>query len=346
MKLTALSATQSISIGASTHNLSPSSGLQSSSLRFDSLANTGPQSATGIYETALREFPRPFDVFNPFLQTAPNRLEAAPWLTAPIAAARPYTGKGLADLLEASRLTQLTNNLVSPSLVSGPPTASPLFQRLLNDFESTSASYADLLRAAEVSDFNPALFAIPARGYFASGDTLVQVDQACSVPTPLQRTRESAREEASRRRESKLEALLSTVNADLCTLWSGAHLAAASDNPERIRYACVSVRELMTQVMHALAPTAKVLKWTSDPNQLHNGNPTRRARLLYICQSVTAGPLSEYMNLKIKSVAALADVVQKGTHEIGFQLSPLELQLMFNGAEEALCSLLEIGVSE
>ncbi|MEY2489515.1 MAG: hypothetical protein QOC70_1457 [Verrucomicrobiota bacterium] len=94
--------------------------------------------------------------------------------------------------------------------------------------------------------------------------------------------------------------------------------------------------------MHALAPTAKVLAWTSDRAQFPNGRPTRQTRLYYICQSVDGGALSNYFGAKIESVIALIEVLQKGTHGLGVKFSPIELQLIFNGIEEVLCSLMEI----
>ena len=310
---------------------------------FDStsLMTKGPLSFVEIYETAVKSFPRPIDFLNPFSQLLSNPADPAPWLTPTIGFAQP--NKGLADLLEASYLTQLTNDLVSPSVKSVAPASSPAFQTLLKDFHSTSQSYTNLICAAEIGSLDPALFAIPARGYFASGDTLLQLHRAWPVSAPLQHTRESTRDGIYRRREGKLEVLLSKLDPDLCELWWGAHLAAASSNPDRTRHACVSVRELITQVMQALAPTAKVLTWTSDPARFHNGKPTRQTRLLYICQSVAGGALSNYIDAKIKSVVALADVLQKGTHGIGVEFSSLELQLIFNGIEEVLCSLIEVG---
>ena len=95
--------------------------------------------------------------------------------------------------------------------------------------------------------------------------------------------------------------------------------------------------------MHALAPTAKVLEWTTDRARVPNGRPTRQTRLLYICQSVAGGALSDYFATKMKSVIALMDVLQKGTHGIGVEFSPLEMRLILNGIEEFLCSLMEIG---
>jgi hypothetical protein len=258
-----------------------------------------------------------------------------------------YGAAARANLPEISYLTQLTNDLVSPTLNSVTPMTSPAFQTLLREFRSTSQGYTNLIRAAETDSFDPTLLAIPARGYFTSGDTLLQLHHAWPISAPLQRSRESARDAIDRRRESKLEALLFRLDPDLCKLWRGAHLAATSSNPDKTRHACVSIRELITHVMHRLAPTAKVLAWTSDQARIPDGRPTRQMRLLYICQSAAGGALSDYVGAKIKSVIALTDVLQKGTHGIGVEFSRLELQLIFNGIEEVLCSLMEIdGASE
>ena len=314
-----------------------------------SLLTTPPPFTANIFETALESFSRPID-FPAFNLTSPLTLdpthpfsapiENAPWLTPSINVADP--SKSLADILEASHLTRLTNDLLSVDLKS--TMASPLlvFEPVLKDFEHTSKSYADFIRSAEISSFDPTFLAIPARGYFGSGDTFLQFQPARIISAPLQRTRESAREDIQRRTESRLETMLNKIDPRLQRLWLGAHIAAASENPDRIRHACVSVRELMTHVLHTLAPDTEIFQWTSDPRRFNNGRPTRETRLLYICQPVAVGALSDYVAAEIKSVLALGNVFQKGTHGIGVEFSPLQLQLVFSRIEGALCSLIEI----
>jgi hypothetical protein len=308
-------------------------------LNLSGLLPTSTAAALETYSGLVKSFPQPISSLNPLISSVTNVLErSSPWLT-PSTPAELYDG--LRNVLTASSLTELTNNLVSPNLpFSG--SASPALQTLLDDFRSISDSYADIIQGFGVASSNPSLLAIPARGYFATGDALLSVHPEWSVAWPLQRARESAREEIQQRRQNKLELMLNKLDPRLYKLWAGAHLAAASTNPDRVRHSCVSIRELMTHVMHRLAPTEKVLAWNTDPRRLHQGKPTRKTRLAYICESVARGPLSEFVVLRIDSVVALADLVQKGTHGIGVEFSPHEMQLMFNAAEEALCSLIEI----
>lgn len=92
----------------------------------------------------------------------------------------------------------------------------------------------------------------------------------------------------------------------------------------------------MTQTLHILAPDSEIRRWTSDPDRFHNNRPTRKARLLYICRPVTVGVLSEYISTEIKSVIALVDTLEEGTHGIDIEFSPLQLRLIFNRIESAL----------
>jgi hypothetical protein len=142
-----------------------------------------------------------------------------------------------------------------------------------------------------------------------------------------------------------LEFLLKKIDPRFCTLWQGAHLAAASSNPDRVRHACVSIRELFTHVLHFLAPDEQICKWTSDPCRFHNGRPTRKSRFLYLFRPATSGALSDYLFAEITSLVALANVLQEGTHGIGVHLSPLELKLIFDRIEGALCTLIEMGTA-
>ena len=142
----------------------------------------------------------------------------------------------------------------------------------------------------------------------------------------------------------KLDLLLRKLDPRLCNLLHGARAAAVSDNPDKTRHVCVSIRELMTHILHRLAPDKEVSKWTSDPNRFHNDKPTRESRFLYICQGVTPGALSDYFAAEAKSVIALANVLQKGTHGLGVEFSPFQLQLILNRIEGILCTLMEIRV--
>jgi predicted pPIWI-associating nuclease len=322
-------------------------GFKSSEINWNSssLMTTNPLLAGEVYKSTLASLPRPINFLDPFapLPAGPlhiSSIETSWWPTSIVGLGNPDTA--LVDVFEASRLTTLTNDLLLPCATAKGPAASIPFEPAFRDFQDASKNYATFIQAAKASTFESMLIAIPARGYFASGDALLQFQRNWPISVPLQRTRESTREEIRERTESKLELLLKKIDARLPKLWRGARMISVSTNPDKTRYASVSLRELMTQVLHILAPDAEIRRWTSDPRYFHNGKPTREIRLLYICQPIANGALSDFIRADIRSVIALGNVLQEGTHGIDADFSALELRLIFNRIEGALCSLIEI----
>jgi len=84
------------------------------------------------------------------------------------------------------------------------------------------------------------------------------------------------------------------LDSSFPALLEGAHGAIYSKNPDRCRHFASSHRELCTLLLHALAPDGAVRKWTTDPNHFQNGNPTRKARLLYIARRAQNTPFKEF----------------------------------------------------
>ena len=98
----------------------------------------------------------------------------------------------------------------------------------------------------------------------------------------------------------------------------------------------------MTHILHRLAPDKEIFEWTSDPSRFYKGKPTRESRFLYVCQGVPPNALSGYFTAEAKSLIALAKVLQKGTHGLGVEFSPLQLQVILNRIEGMLSTLIEI----
>ncbi|MFT7639571.1 MAG: hypothetical protein ACI9G1_001307, partial [Pirellulaceae bacterium] len=76
-----------------------------------------------------------------------------------------------------------------------------------------------------------------------------------------------------------VDGLLQDFDERLVALLHGARQSLRDDNPDRARHVTTSVRELFTQVLHALAPDNDIRGWTSSDDHFHNNRPTRRARL-------------------------------------------------------------------
>jgi len=113
---------------------------------------------------------------------------------------------------------------------------------------------------------------------------------------------------------SGLENKLRRLGADLVQMLHGArHAFGAVSNPERVRHAAVSLRELATQVLHRLAPDEQVRQWTKFPQDFDDGKPTRSARARFIARH--AHPtLAEFLKQDLRSVGALFGLLNSATH--------------------------------
>jgi hypothetical protein len=149
------------------------------------------------------------------------------------------------------------------------------------------------------------------------------------------------KEDIKKETENTIEQLLRELNPDLITPLNGArYVLLDSKNPDRVRHFIVSLRELFTHVLHQLAPNNKIKDWTTSSNHYHNGNPTRRARLLYICRELNNKPCLNFLNIDIESVLDLLDLFQSGTHKVKTELSDHQLKSMLTRMEGVLTSLL------
>lgn len=142
--------------------------------------------------------------------------------------------------------------------------------------------------------------------------------------------------------EESLPALLEGESPRLVSIWRGARDAVASSNPDRGRHVSVSLRELVTHVLHALPPTERVEGWTSDPNHYHNGRPTRRARLLYICREVHAESFKDFVELDVQAAVEFIDILNRETHRAKKQLEDRHLEAMVVRTDALLLFLLSI----
>jgi len=90
-------------------------------------------------------------------------------------------------------------------------------------------------------------------------------------------------------------ALLQRVDPGLARPYVGARDALNGNNADRARHILSSLRELWSHLLRRLAPDELVSAWiTGNTNQqdlLHEGRPTRRARVLYDCRELNNDPL-------------------------------------------------------
>jgi hypothetical protein len=125
-------------------------------------------------------------------------------------------------------------------------------------------------------------------------------------------------------------------------MWVGAKQALTSTNPDRVRHFSASVRELMTQLLHKMAPDQQIRQWSTSPDDFANDKPTRRARLNYICRALNDGAYSNFLSKDITAMIGLFDLFQVGTHGVEPDLNDDQLFAIQFRVESTMRFLLEI----
>lgn len=139
-----------------------------------------------------------------------------------------------------------------------------------------------------------------------------------------------------------VDALLADFNDSLCRLLQGARSSLVSDNPDRARHVTASVRELFTQVLHALAPDDEIRDWSTNEQHFHNNRPTRRARLLYISRHINSDPLTRFVEDDVGAALSFVDSLNAGTHVVESRLTESQLRAIVSRMESLLVFLLQL----
>ncbi len=136
--------------------------------------------------------------------------------------------------------------------------------------------------------------------------------------------------------DGTLEELLCDADPGLVQIWHGAKKALKSTNPDRYRHVVISLRELVTHVLHITTPDKEVLNWISDPNHLYNGRPTRKARLFYLCRMINHGPFISFLQSDVEAHLSLIELFQRGTHELNISFTEKQMELLIVRTEALL----------
>jgi hypothetical protein len=150
------------------------------------------------------------------------------------------------------------------------------------------------------------------------------------------------RDSLSSATSDELSLLLKQVDSDLVALLSGARAAVASANPDRVRHVCVSLRELFGHTLRQLAPDGEIRTWSQDTSHYHEGQPTRKARLLYLYGSINASPLKKFIEADVRAAIELIDVLSHGTHTTATGISSEAIRILANRAEGILLMVLKV----
>ena len=221
--------------------------------------------------------------------------------------------------------------------------AVPLQESLSRNLDRFTANYRKLVDFTDhqpsiIEVLEPDIIQYPSHEVFREAELLEQItipedeqivsDEYEVIPIPEERS---------------LEDWLGEINSGFPSLLQGAHAVLNTDNPDRARHVTVSLRELIGRVLHQFAPKDKIKAWSADSNYYdEEDKPTRRARLLYICREINFDPLSEFVDVNVKSALTLIQVLNAETHVIPCRLTNRQLQALVDRTESCLLFLLRL----
>ncbi len=111
------------------------------------------------------------------------------------------------------------------------------------------------------------------------------------------------------------EARLAGLEQGLVNTYRGGNEALESGRADWQRHTMVSFRELSTHVLHILAPDEDVLP-NAQPGDLHDGRPTRKARLNFIFAEVAGPEIAAFYETDMKAALKLFDILNSETHRL------------------------------
>jgi len=125
----------------------------------------------------------------------------------------------------------------------------------------------------------------------------------------------------------EFEERLSLLEPALVEMYRGGIVAMETGGPDWRRQSMTSFRELMTHVMHILAPDTKVKPW-AQPQHFDKGKLTRQARLEYIFESIADGEFTGFFKADLKASIELFDLLNNGTHRLTSKATPKQLRYL------------------
>ena len=140
-------------------------------------------------------------------------------------------------------------------------------------------------------------------------------------------------------------ALLQQVDPGLARPYVGARDALNGNNADRARHILSSLRELWNHLLRRLAPDELVSAWIpSNIHQqdlLHEGRPTRRARVLYVCRELNNDPLKEFLTHDTRALVKLIELFNR-VHELETELTDEQLRAILLKTDSWLMYILQI----
>ena len=217
---------------------------------------------------------------------------------------------------------------------------------MLSSFESLAPSYRELARGAEsLSDLTAMpSFVMPS----VSRELLVAGHVVASLSPEDDGPEEDEEAVLSDVRETTSSAhdLIYAIDPGLAKAYQGAREALLSGSIDRSRHVLGSLRELWGHLLRTLAPDDKVLPWAvgKDDAFLHEGKPTRRARLSYVCREIDHEPLSDFLYKDSVAFLKYFELFNR-VHEIDLGLSDKQLDALLLRTDSWLIFIIQVAAN-
>lgn len=140
-------------------------------------------------------------------------------------------------------------------------------------------------------------------------------------------------------------ALLQQVDPGLARPYIGARDALYGNNADRARHILSSLRELWNHLLRRLAPDDLVAAWipavSNQKDLLHDGKPTRRARVLYVCRELNNDPLTDFLMHDTRALVKMIELFNR-VHELETALTDEQLRAILLRTDSWLMYILKI----
>jgi hypothetical protein len=140
-------------------------------------------------------------------------------------------------------------------------------------------------------------------------------------------------------------ALLQQVDPGLARPYIGARDALYGNNADRARHILSSLRELWNHLLRRLAPDDLVAAWipgvSNQKDLLHEGKPTRRARVLYVCRELNNDPLTDFLMHDTRALVKMIELFNR-VHELETALTDEQLRAILLRTDSWLLYILQI----
>lgn len=140
-------------------------------------------------------------------------------------------------------------------------------------------------------------------------------------------------------------ALLQQIDPGLARPYIGARDALYGNNADRARHILSSLRELWNHLFRRLAPDDLVAAWipgvSNQKDLLHEGKPTRRARVLYVCRELNNDPLTDFLMHDTRALVKMIELFNR-VHELETALTDEQLRAILLRTDSWLMYILQI----